>query len=241
MSLACEIGGTDDASESRGEFDVTVGVSSPSEWELVYFDVAFSGRPQVLPEIGGAAGQPLTELPSPPDAHLGRLAPADPPLPSWCGPLRRDLAPACRAEARLQPSSGSSDLRPGSPQSLREPGGHEPRHDPPAARGSSGEQEHRTSLAAHEADVCRPCIFAYHDVCDKGSDCSHCHFRHSARQLRRANPSQVKRNNVRRRVASRGAPSSDLPDILGEGDFDDHTGSRQGPSQSDALRDLRHT
>lgn len=65
--------------------------------------------------------------------------------------------------------------------------------------------------AAHEADACRPCIFEYHGVCDKGGDCNHCHFRHSARQLRRANPSQVKRKNVMRRLAARGLSSGASP------------------------------
>lgn len=69
-------------------------------------------------------------------------------------------------------------------------------------------QSDNTWATLHQADACRPCIFAYHGLCERGGGCNHCHFRHSARQLRRANPSQVKRSKLGRRIAAREAGGS---------------------------------
>jgi len=54
--------------------------------------------------------------------------------------------------------------------------------------------------AAHEANTCKPCIFDYHGVCSKGGACNHCHLGHSAKQLRRAQPSRLKRDRLRQRL-----------------------------------------
>lgn len=56
------------------------------------------------------------------------------------------------------------------------------------------------SAAAHEANACKPCIFDYHGVCTRGDVCRHCHLRHSALELRRAQPSRLKRDRLRSRL-----------------------------------------
>jgi len=69
------------------------------------------------------------------------------------------------------------------------------------ARVDAGAPGSDERAAAHYANACKPCIFDYHGVCRNGERYNHCHYEHSARQLRRAQPSRLKRNRVRSRLA----------------------------------------
>lgn len=222
-----------------GEFKVVVGVSDPSEWELVVFDdgplMVLSGSqgPQRSDVAGFGTSQTWIL------AQQFAEAPADPPLPSWCLSSVGRLAPPERAPpaTAARPCSLSVAQPPAyHPGQLCASAGSSDRRSSPreAARASLEGREGRTSVAAHDADTCRPCIFEYHGVCDKGSDCSHCHFPHTARQLRRANPSQVKRNNVRRRLETRVArsdsPSSPTPVSLAREDDEGDSPAQSSPA-----------
>lgn len=186
------------------QFRVTVGVSDPSEWELVVFvDDPRPARAEATAEVSTGPGAPD---PQP-------VAPESPPLPSWCrGTGTATARPAAPSELvapavcsrQIGVSSGSSDRRPASSQTP-----HEGFYDI-LSRPQTALEDDRAA-AAHGADTCRPCFFEYHGVCDKGGDCRHCHLPHTARQLRRANPSQGKRNNVRRRLEARGGTSPPMP------------------------------
>lgn len=78
-----------------------------------------------------------------------------------------------------------------------------------AARGPRREVMAQHSLeqamdegsVAHEANACKPCIFHYHGVCTKGETCNQCHLGHSSRQMRRAQPSRLKRDRLRSRLS----------------------------------------
>lgn len=72
-------------------------------------------------------------------------------------------------------------------------------------RGSEEARQSQEQSAAHEAQMCKPCIFHYHGLCKKGEECNQCHLRHNARQLRRAQPSRLKRESLRGRLAARDA------------------------------------
>mmetsp|Transcript_92453 Transcript_92453/g.258404 ORF Transcript_92453/g.258404 Transcript_92453/m.258404 type:complete len:215 (-) Transcript_92453:67-711(-) len=186
----------DPGGASGQRFKARIGVSHASEWELVFFDAP----PAAAGGSATSAGANLVPSAGPPPSDSA-------PRPPW--PLDEGSGHA-QAEARPVPhmtcgSSGSaaSAARSDRPDQRWSAGGAAQAND--AGDQTSVVLADGAGAAAHRADLCRPCIFVYHGVCEKGETCSHCHFPHSARQLRRANPSVEKRNKVRRRVAASGA------------------------------------